>query len=198
MQERFLIVGLGNPGKSYEMTRHNAGFMVTKELAATLGVTFRSALSRAKGSLAKGEMDGKQLFLLLPFTFMNESGSSVKSALDYYKIPLRNLLVVCDDAALPFGRLRLREKGSDGGHNGLKSVEAHLNTQEYKRLRFGVGSPDKSELKDFVLESFSKKEQQEIKTPIERAIAAIIVWLREGIEAAQRVANEQLGETENA
>lgn len=198
MAERVLIVGLGNPGKEYEITRHNAGFMVVKELASRLNAPFRPALSTVKGSLAKGEMEGKQLLFLLPLTYMNESGNAVRSAVDYYEIPVENVLIVCDDVALPFGALRLREKGSAGGHNGLKSIEAHLRTQEYKRLRFGVGQPQESGLKDFVLERFSKEEQELLDGTIQRATAAIRVWLKDGIDAAMRAANEQLGEIGNA
>jgi PTH1 family peptidyl-tRNA hydrolase len=198
MPERYLIVGLGNPGKEYELTRHNAGFMVVKDLAKGLNATFRPALSTVKGSLAKGEFEGNQLLLLLPLTYMNESGNAARRAMEYYDIPLENVLVVCDDIALPLGTLRLREKGSAGGHNGLKSIEAHLSTQEYKRLRFGVGQPQESGLRDFVLERFSKEEQEKLPTPIERATAAIKIWIKDGIEAAMRAANEQLGETGNA
>ena len=198
MNERYLIVGLGNPGMSYAMTRHNVGFMVVKDFVAKHQLTFRSALSTVKGSLAKGAIVGKQLFFLLPLTYMNESGNAVRCALEYYNIPLGNALIVCDDTALPFGRLRLREKGSAGGHNGLKSIEAHLNTQDYKRLRFGVGEPTERGLKDFVLEGFSQEEKEALPAHIARASAAIEVWLKEGIEAAMRSANEQLGEIGNA
>nr|NGX45794.1 Peptidyl-tRNA hydrolase [Chlamydiota bacterium] len=181
-----------------EITSHHAGFMVVKKFASHLNAPFRPALSTVKGSLAKGELEGKQLLLLLPLTYMNESGNAVRSAVDYYEIPIENVLIVCDDLALPFGALRLREKGSAGGHNGLKSIEAHLRTQEYKRLRFGVGQPQESGLKDFVLERFSKEEQELLDGPIQRATAAIKVWLKDGIEAAMRAANEQLGEIGNA
>ncbi len=187
---RFLIVGLGNPGRSYEDTRHNIGFRTVKALAGKYAMTFRPSLVRAKGSLAEGSVQDKKTLLLLPLTYMNESGSAVKKCSSYYKVPIENLIVVADDVALPFGQLRIRTKGSCGGHNGLRSVEAHLATQEYARLRIGVGGPSGSELADYVLNRFSVEEQRALPDIVDRAVQAIELWLSEGAETAMQEANK--------
>lgn len=189
MEERFLIIGLGNPGKKYDDTRHNVGFRVVKALAEKYAISFRPALIRAKGSLGEGRIHEKKATLLLPLTYMNESGLSVRKCANYYKVPFENLFVVTDDTALPFGQLRIRVKGSCGGHNGLKSVEAHLGTQEYTRLRIGVGSHGERELSDYVLGTFSQEELREMPDVVDRAIQAIEVWLSDGSEVAMLSAN---------
>lgn len=189
-KERFLIVGLGNPGKTYEDTRHNIGFRVVKTLANKYGITFRPSLVRAKGSLGEGRVHEKKTQLLLPLTYMNESGLAVKKCANYYKIATENLIVVTDDVALPFGELRIRTKGSCGGHNGLRSIEAHLGTQEYTRLRIGVGDPNEGELADYVLNRFTVEEQRVLPDIVERATHALELWLTEGAETAMQEANK--------
>ena len=130
-----------------------------------------------------------KVFLLLPMTFMNESGRSVQKCASYYKVPTDQLIVVTDDVALPLGRLRMRAKGSSGGHNGLKSVRAHLGTDEYMRLRVGVGNRVEGELADYVLGKFTAREGQLLPDIVESAIYALEVWLAKGAEAAMLEAN---------
>ena len=189
MEERFLIVGLGNPGQKYEDTRHNVGFRVVKVLAAKYCIPLKPALIRAKGSLGDGSIHEKRVNLLLPLTYMNESGLSVKKCASYYKIPVNKLIVVTDDAALPFGQLRIRARGTCGGHNGLRSIEAHLGGQEYTRLRIGVGAKQTQELADHVLGKFSQEELRQMPAVVDRAIEALEIWLRDGVEAASAKAN---------
>jgi PTH1 family peptidyl-tRNA hydrolase len=188
-EERFLIVGLGNPGAKYDDTRHNIGFRVLKALAAKYSITFRPSLIRAKGSLGKGTIREKMTHLLMPLTYMNESGASVQKCMKYYKIPTSQMLVVTDDVAIPFGTLRLREKGSCGGHNGLRSIESHLGTTEYNRLRFGVGDREKGDLADYVLGNFSREEQVELPGFIDQAISGIEEFLESGMLAAMNKMN---------
>ncbi len=178
--EHYLIVGLGNPGAAYEGTRHNIGFRVLKALAEKLGAALRPALAQAKGNLAQAKVGEKILFLLMPLTYMNESGLAVRKCLDYFKIPLHHCLIVVDDVAIPFGSIRLREKGSAGGHNGLKSVEAHLGSDEYARLRIGVSK--EQPLADYVLSHFSAEEEKELPEITQRALEKIDAWLQKGLE----------------
>lgn len=190
MEERYLIVGLGNPGKTYDDTRHNIGFKIVKALAEKHQITFRPSLIRMKGSVGEGTIKEKKAHLLLPLTFMNESGASVRKGVDYFEIPLDHLIVVADDVDLPFGSLRLRGKGSSGGHKGLKSVEAHLGTQEYTRLKVGVGGREKGDLADHVLEKFTKEEQSALPEIIDRAVMALELWIAEGAPPAMHEANK--------
>lgn len=184
--DRFLIIGLGNPGKTYETTRHNIGFRVLKTLAKKYEISFRPSLFRAKGSVGEGMIAGKQVLLLMPLTYMNESGLSVKRCIQEYKIPKNRLLVVVDDVAIPFGTLRLRAQGSSGGHNGLKSVEAHLGGQEYARLRVGVSDRDTGSLADYVLSQFTDQEEELLPSVLDQAIQAIEGWLVSGGEEAMK------------
>lgn len=188
-----LIVGLGNPGKKYDDTRHNIGFRVMRALAAKYAAPFRPSLVKAKGSVAEVAIGEKKALLLMPLTYMNESGLSVRKCIDYYKIPIGEMIVVTDDADLTFGRLRIRAKGGCGGHNGLRSIESHLGTQEYPRLRIGVGRKDQGELSDYVLGRFSQEEMRAMPEIVEKAIEALEVFLREDIDKAMLKANT-LGE----
>lgn len=175
--DRYLIIGLGNPGKEYDNTRHNIGFRIVKALAEKYSIQMRSALVRAKGSLGQGVIDEKECLLLLPFTYMNESGGAVKKCMDYYKIPSDHLIVIVDDVALPFGNLRLRKEGSAGGHNGLKSVEAYLG-QNYPRLRVGIGDREHGELADYVLSTFTTEEERALPEIVDNAIGMVSAWLK--------------------
>src|SRR5205823_2003227 len=174
-----VIVGLGNPGRQYAGTRHNVGFDVVDCLAAGPGVT---AFKERFGALtAEAMADG--LLLLKPQTFMNLSGRSVRQVVDFYKLPLDDLLVVCDDFALPLGKLRIRAQGSHGGHNGLRSIQEHLGSAAYPRLRIGVGGPDAAAI-DHVLGKFKPGERAAIADAVSRAADAVLVWAHEGIGAA--------------
>jgi PTH1 family peptidyl-tRNA hydrolase len=178
-----LIVGLGNPGREYERTRHNVGFMVVDAFARThrIPVTRRDFRALA----GDGRVGGTRVFLLKPQTFMNNSGQSVAAFLRQKPLPLSDIMVVVDDIALPLARLRLRAGGSAGGHNGLKSLIAHLHSHDFPRLRFGVGAPhDASVQIDFVLGPFNRREMAEVEHGVERSVAALENWLEEGIEPA--------------
>lgn len=154
-----LFVGLGNPGKKYEGTRHNIGFAVIDKLSERLNIPLN--MLKHKGQLGVGHVDGEKVFLLKPLTYMNLSGESVRSVVDYYHIDTADIVVIYDDLDLPVGRIRLRQKGSAGGHNGMKSIIHHLGTQEFNRIRVGINRPsDGTAVVDYVLSPFTKEEQE--------------------------------------
>jgi PTH1 family peptidyl-tRNA hydrolase len=188
--EKYLIIGLGNPGEAYTKTRHNAGFSIIQALAKKHELEFKRA-SHLIGDVAQGKICGRKGLLLLPTTFMNSSGDAVRRCIDYFKVPLDHLIVVCDDVALPIGTMRIRSKGSSGGHNGLKSIEAHLHTEYYARLRIGVSSPGYEELADYVLGKFSQEEIKMIEDMTVRAIEVLELWITAGIAVAMQAANAQ-------
>jgi peptidyl-tRNA hydrolase, PTH1 family len=174
-----LIAGLGNPGAPYRGTRHNVGFDVLEVLAGRHGLSFR-----VSGDLAGAEWrrEDEKVLLLKPLTFMNLSGQVVASVRGFYKIDVADLLVVCDDVNLPLGRLRARASGSEGGHNGLRSVAEHLGTAEYARLRVGVGRGDnRRELADHVLGKFAPDERPEIEDAVSRAADAVEMFVDQGL-----------------
>jgi len=176
-----LIVGLGNPGRQYEGTRHNVGFMVLDRLAAASGVTFQS-VPRWQGHLAK--LPGCGTVLLKPQTFMNLSGRAVQQLLAYYKWPPEQMLVIYDDAALPLETLRFREKGSAGGHNGIKSIIEHLGTDAFPRLKIGIGSNEPGNLTGHVLGKFSPAERLLVENTLATALEAVQLARSQGIAAA--------------
>jgi PTH1 family peptidyl-tRNA hydrolase len=189
-----LIVGLGNPGSKYKDTRHNVGF----EVAALLAKKFATAPPRAKfqGEIVEATIAGHKTLLLTPLTYMNLSGASVLATRDFYKIENENLLVVCDDFALPLAKLRLRTKGSSGGQNGLEDILRRLGTEEIPRLRIGVGPlPPGRDAAGFVLSKFAKDEQRQIADGIQRASEAVATWVQLGLAAAMNRFN--VGEQEN-
>jgi len=186
--ETRLIVGLGNPGREYEHTRHNLGFEVV-DLFSRLNKVPAGRRS-GKATLAEGLVADRRVYLLKPMTYMNLSGSSISAFLRQKPLALTNLIVIADDINLPLGKLRLRASGSDGGHNGLKSVISHLHSREFPRLRIGVGAPrDSAQQVDYVLGKFSRAEAKIVDESVERAVAALELWLREGIEAAMNKFN---------
>ncbi len=176
-----LIVGLGNPGRQYEETRHNVGFMVLDRLAAVSGVMFQSA-PRWQGHLAK--LPGCGTLLLKPQTFMNLSGRAIQQLLAYYKWPPEQMLVVYDDAALPLETLRFREQGSAGGHNGIKSIIEHLGTNAFPRLKIGIGASDPGNLTGHVLGKFSPAERPLVENTLATALEAVQLARSQGIAAA--------------
>ncbi|MCM1157369.1 MAG: aminoacyl-tRNA hydrolase [Clostridium sp.] len=166
-----LIVGLGNPTPKYEKTRHNVGFEVIDKLASQYNISVDTA--KYKGLYGKGRIEGKSVVLLKPMTFMNLSGESVVAAANYFKILPEDILVIYDDINLDVGRLRIREKGSAGGHNGIKNIIARLGTEEFPRIRVGVGmKPPRMDLADYVLSRFSPEEREQIEQGYERACKA--------------------------
>jgi PTH1 family peptidyl-tRNA hydrolase len=184
-----LVVGLGNPGSRYEGTRHNVGFMALEAVAAAAGSAFR-AQPRLQGLLADVGNGEERLRLLLPQTFMNESGRSIRAALDWFGFDPAELLVVVDDMDLPLGRLRLRASGSGGGHNGLRSTISHLGTQDFARLRIGIGAPADNPAErrartiGHVLGRFSAGEQPLLQAVLSEVQAGIGLIQRQGIERA--------------
>jgi len=179
-----LVAGLGNPGREYERTRHNAGWVVLDELARRHGGSWRSKFS---GSLAEVRVDGSKLALLKPETYMNESGRSAAAAARFFKVPAESLLVVHDDVDLEPGRLQARRGGGLAGHNGLRSLAQHLGTQDFLRLRIGVGRPGRGDprpVKDWVLSPFAPEEDADAL--VTRAADAVETIVREGLEAAQQ------------
>lgn len=168
----FIIVGLGNPGKQYELTRHNAGFLFADLLADKNGVKINKI--QFKAVTASLTLGGVKCLLMKPQTFMNNSGEAVRQAASFYKIPPERILVVFDDISLPCGRLRIRRKGSDGGHNGIKSIIYHLNSDAFPRVKLGVGEkphPD-YDLADWVLSQFKKDELALLHEAAEKACSA--------------------------
>jgi PTH1 family peptidyl-tRNA hydrolase len=168
--------------------------MIVEAFTHKNGLSFKSA-SHLFGELAQGVVGDKKVFVLEPTTYMNESGLSVRRCVDYYKVPLEDLLVVSDDAALPVGMLRMRTKGSCGGHNGLNSIEAHVNSEHYARLRVGIGSPPDARLKDYVLSTFSQGEEAVVQEAILQAVQALELWLMAGIAAAMQAINAKKTES---
>jgi PTH1 family peptidyl-tRNA hydrolase len=186
--KKALIVGLGNPGKAYDRTRHNVGFALVEKLAAKHGLHFRS-LAKFKGLLAEGMIGEDPVLVLMPHTFMNLSGEAVALVMHYFQIDLSRLLIVADDVALPLGQLRIRINSGSGGHNGLKSVEESLATQRYARLRVGVGDREEGDLAEHVLSRFSSEEEKLIPDVLERGVQAVEIWLDKGITSAMNHTN---------
>ncbi len=177
---KYLIAGLGNIGPEYELTRHNVGFLILDRLADQKGSSFKVD---KLGSISEVSHKGRTLHLIKPTTYMNLSGKAVNFWLQFHKIPKENLLVITDDIALPYGKIRLKPKGSAGGHNGLKNIEQLTGGQNYPRLRFGVGDDFyKGNQIDYVLSPFSQKELDELVLNMDRAIDAIFSFCTIGME----------------
>jgi len=175
-----VVIGLGNPGKQYHGTRHNVGFAVIDGLAAAPGCgKFASRFSAQIADLREGD---EKVLLVKPETFMNLSGRSLREIVDFYQLDLADLLVVCDDVNLPLGKLRIRPKGSHGGHNGLRDIQSHLGTQEYARLRVGVDGGDQEDLVDHVLGKFRPSEKAVIEDAILTAVQAASIWILKGLD----------------
>jgi PTH1 family peptidyl-tRNA hydrolase len=185
-----LIVGLGNPGREYRETRHNVGFMVVDEIARRHNLTLAPAPSQIPDAMIAKKFGDDALLMAKPLTFMNNSGEAVAALARYYDVPVGDLLIVVDEVALPFGRLRARARGSAGGHNGLKSVIARLGTTEFARLRLGVGRGDtRRDLADHVLSKFEADEQSAVGEFIARAADAAEMFAAEGIEKVMNTYN---------
>lgn len=176
--KKFLIVGLGNIGPDYVDTRHNIGFMIADKLAGETNATFSSC---RYGDMAKARVKNCELLILKPSTFMNLSGVAVRYWMNKEKLPLQQLLILVDDIALPFGTIRIREAGSEGGHNGLKSISEHLGTRNYARLRFGVGNEfAQGRQIDYVLGEFSQDEKKLLPDKIDKAVEAVKAFCLSG------------------
>ena len=183
-----LIVGLGNPGKEFQETRHNIGFWVIHDLAEKHGIGVSGIKHRAL--VGQGLINQQKVILAQPQTYMNLSGQAVASLFNYYRLSLENLLVVYDDLDLELGRLRMRKSGGHGGHNGLRSLVTCLNTKDFSRLRVGIGRPNEQiRGRDFVLGKFTKKEKTVVKQAIERCLTGVELWLEAGVEQAMNHVN---------
>lgn len=166
-----LIVGLGNPGKEYNNTRHNIGFMCIDKIAETFNVSFDN--NKFNGIYTQFILNGEKVILLKPQKYMNLSGEVVRDFVNFFKMDINNVLIICDDLDTEIGTYRLRYKGSSGGHNGLKNIELHLSTSEYKRIKLGISNNKNIDTKDYVLGKFTKEEQELIK-PIIKNMPNII------------------------
>lgn len=171
-----LIIGLGNPGKTYEQTRHNIGFQVIDLLASKWNAPLTQ--SKFKGMYSIIHRPEGKVMLLKPLTYMNLSGESVSALMDYYDVGIEDIVVIYDDLDLPTGQLRLRQKGSAGGHNGIKSLIHHLGTQEFNRMRIGISRPPAGmKVPDYVLSRFSKEENPEVSEAVQKSAEACELWL---------------------
>ena len=180
----FVIVGLGNPGKKYENTRHNAGFIAIDALADKYGISISE--KKHKALCGSGVIEGNKVVLVKPQTFMNLSGESVRSIMDFYKIdPEEDMLVIYDDISLAPGNIRIRKKGSAGGHNGIKSIIAHAGTQNFMRVKVGVGEkPSGWDLADYVLGHFSDEDNQKLKETMPDIIQAATLMVQGDVDKA--------------
>ncbi|WP_328406113.1 aminoacyl-tRNA hydrolase [Nocardia sp. NBC_00403] len=180
-----LVVGLGNPGPEYERTRHNVGFMVADVLAERVGGRF--AVHKKSGAdLLQARLDGRQVLIAKPRSFMNLSGRPVAALARFFSVPLTEVIVIHDELDLPFGAVRLKRGGGEGGHNGLRSVSSALTTKDYLRVRFGVGRPPgRQDPADYVLKPFSAPERKEVPVIVEQTADAVELLLRVGLETAQ-------------
>jgi PTH1 family peptidyl-tRNA hydrolase len=191
-EDNYLIVGLGNPGLEYKHTRHNFGFMTIEHLAGRLNVTLKRM--KFKAMIAETRLDGKLVVLAKPLTFMNDSGNSVGPLTRYFKVPLGNLLVMHDDLDLPLGSVRLRPQGGSSGQRGMASIINRLGTQEFPRMRLGIGRPPgQMDPVDYVLQPFQAQEVELKKMVLDQAADAAETFIRAGIEAAMNKYNGEVG-----
>lgn len=184
-----IIVGLGNPGKEYEKTRHNAGFMAVDKIIEKFGATNKKVKNKAE--ICDCKIGGSTVLIVKPQTYMNLSGEAVGPLAKYFKVPSENVFVIFDDISLPVGNIRLRKKGSAGGHNGIKSLIAHLGTENFPRLKIGVGAkphPD-ADLKNHVLGGIPKEEMPNYEKALDNTVSAVEEMLKNGIDSAMNKFN---------
>ncbi len=185
---KYLIVGLGNPGLEYRDTRHNVGFMVLDELANCSNAQF---VTQRHAEVTEVKFAGKKLLLVKPNTYMNLSGKALKYWMDVEKIPIENVLVITDDLSLPVGKIRIRTKGTDGGHNGLKDIQMRIGTTEYPRLRFGIGSEfQRGKQADYVLSAFNKDEVPIVEIKVSDCTEIIKSFATIGLERTMNIYNK--------
>lgn len=187
-----MIVGLGNPGRKYEQTRHNIGFDAVRSLAGRHGSPAPSR--KFEGEISELRLGGEKVLVLCPHTYMNASGQSVRKAFDFFKLSLEDLLVICDDLNLPCGRVRLRREGSAGGQKGLADVARHLGSDQWARLKIGIGRPPAQwQVTDYVLGKFEPDEHETIQAAVQRAVDATECWVQDGITLAMNRFNASAG-----
>ncbi|TCK87868.1 PTH1 family peptidyl-tRNA hydrolase [Natranaerovirga hydrolytica] len=186
----YLVVGLGNPGMKYAATRHNIGFEVVERFAYEHNIKLNKKKYHAK--YGTGNINGEKVMVVQPQTYMNRSGESVLLFADFFKISMDNILVIYDDTSLDLGKIRIRKKGSAGGHNGIKNIIAHLNAQDFPRIKVGVGEkPPGWDLADYVLGRFSKEEMDIIIPAIKRASDSIETYIKDGVDAMMNLYNNK-------
>ena len=192
----YIIAGLGNPGKDYENTRHNIGYMTIDNFAGKYGISFSE--KKFHSVVGKGVVEGQKVILIKPLTYMNLSGEAIREACDYFKIdPEEELIVLYDDISLPVGQLRIRPKGSAGGHNGIKNIISHLGTEIFKRIKIGVGEkPSRMDLADYVLGHFSKEDMELEKEACEKAAEAVLMLMEGKTEEAMNRFNRKVSQEE--
>ena len=184
----YLIAGLGNPSKTYEGTRHNVGFAMIDALADAFQIDVTT--KKHKAIVGRGVIEGMKVILAKPQTYMNLSGESIREIADFYKIDPENMIIIYDDISLDVGRLRIRKKGSAGGHNGIKNIIAHLGTDVFPRIKVGVGEkPQGWDLADYVLSKYSKEEQQALREASDDVIGAVKLMVMDNIDAAMNQYN---------
>ncbi|MCG3125419.1 MAG: Peptidyl-tRNA hydrolase [Phycisphaerae bacterium] len=189
-----LIAGLGNPGRRYEGTRHNAGYAIVEELSRRWSVDLSRVEARFEALLGQARVGSEEVWLMKPLTFMNLSGRSLGAFVRFYKLPLADLLVCCDDMDLPTGQLRLRPRGSAGGQKGLSDVLRHLGSDEFSRLRFGIGRVHRDAHVEYVTSRFEPSERDDVQQAIAVAADAAECWVRRGIDAAMNDFNRKPGD----
>jgi PTH1 family peptidyl-tRNA hydrolase len=184
----FIIIGLGNPGRQYENTHHNVGFDTVDILSGKFGI--KIAKLKHKALIGDGLIQGKRVLLVKPQTYMNLSGESVREVVEWYNIPLKNIIIIYDDVDLPLGRIRIRPKGSSGTHNGMKSIIYQLQSDEFPRIRIGIGKPPKNwDMADYILSRFDAEERKIIGQSISKAAEAAVEIINSGIEKAMNMYN---------
>jgi PTH1 family peptidyl-tRNA hydrolase len=189
--KRFLVAGLGNPGPEYALTRHNIGFIIADRLAEKL--RFSGWKKEKKSHTIRGEYRNNEVIIIKPRTYMNLSGEAILAFMSHYRIPPGDFLVVVDDLALPFGKLRFRARGSDGGHNGLSSIIEKIGSSDFPRLRVGIDpSPEGMDTADYVLSSFTSAQLEEMQNISEKAVKGILSFIESGIEETMNCYNKSL------
>lgn len=183
-----LVTGLGNIGEKYIFTRHNAGFMVLDRWAAKENLSFKQD-SKLKAFIVKFKHNGEDIIFAKPTTFMNLSGESVRAIIDYYKIDIKDILIIYDDISLDLGKIRYRANGSDGGHNGIKSIIKHLGTKDFARLKVGIGPQPNIPSENYVLQNFPKDKLEELKQVLDKSKESVEFYLANGMEKTQNTYN---------
>ena len=183
-----LITGLGNIGDKYCFTRHNAGFMLVDKIALDNNLSFKTE-SKLKCMLTRMRYNGEDILLIKPTTFMNLSGEAVSAVINYYKIDIKDIIIIYDDIALDLGRIRLRPNGSDGGHNGIKSIIKHLGTKDFNRLKIGIGPQPPIPSENYVLQNFPKEHLEFLKETLKKAEDAVFFLIDNGMEKTQNKFN---------
>ena len=183
-----LIAGLGNIGNNYAFTRHNAGFMVVDKMALDNNATFKE-VSKLRSLITNVRAGGEEYLLIKPTTYMNLSGEAIQLVMNYYKIPVSDLLVVYDDLSLELGKIRYRANGSDGGHNGIKSIIKNLNTKDFARLKVGIGPQPNIPSEAFVLQKFPDVDLKQLKSVLDKSVESIEYYFKNGIAKTQNLYN---------